>query len=255
MANSIGKFTLIISSISFMLSAYNASAVSINTKRLYLAPKSDIATIYVVSSESKNQSCQISVKDSEIISNSYIQLLPTGQTALNSAAKMIRFAPRRFEISPNQHQNIKFSYRRRPGLENGEYKGLVSIRCQTAATSLANVKLVTVKPLLVLNVPIIVHTGDLKVSADFESVKLTEKQIEVNIKIVGERAITGDLEVIDKDSGEILASKKEMSIYKESPTKQVTLPLNKSVNSPLIIRFKENSKFGGGNLLIEHLLK
>lgn len=256
MTNSISKFTLIISSVAFILNAYNASAVSISTKRLYLSPQSKIATIYVVSEESENQRCNISIKDSEIISNSFIQLLPKGEVAINRAAKIIRFSPRRFEIAPKQFQNIKLSYRRRPGLENGEYKGLVSIKCETVSASTDNEdgKMALIKPILVLNVPVIVHTGDLKVNADFKSVKLTETQVEVSIKIEGKRAITGDLELINKNTGEILASKKQMSIYWESPIKKITLPINKSVNSPLIIRFREDPKFGG-NLLIEQLVK
>jgi hypothetical protein len=256
MANLINRPILILCFIGFMCNAFNASAISINTKRLYLSPQSDVAMIYIVSKETETQRCQISIKDPEIISNSIIQLLPEGQVAVNSAAEVIRFSPRRFDIVPTQYQNVKFSYRRRPGVEIGEYKGLVSIRCKTITDNNAddNKQMVTVTPQIVLNVPIIVHTEDLTVSANFESVKLTGKQVEVNIKIEGERAITGDLELIDKNTGEVLASKKEMSIYWESPTKQVILPINKSINSPLIIRFKESPEFGG-NLMIEQVLQ
>lgn len=238
-----------------MLNAYQANAVSISKKRLYLAPKSNIDTLYVVSEESETQQCQIIINDTEITDNSIITFLPKGQVAANSTKKIIRYAPRQFDIAPRQFQNIKFSYRRRPGLADGEYKGLVAIRCTTKTTNDEGENILTVKPLLILNVPIIVHTGELEASADFDSVKLTEKHVEVKIKIAGKRAITGDLELVDNSSGEILSSKKEMSIYQESPIKQIILPLNKSVNAPMLIRFREIAKFGGSDLLIEQLVK
>jgi hypothetical protein len=256
MANSISKFILIISSLLFILNTYYASAVSISTKRLYLTAKNNIATIFVVNEKVETERCQLSIRDTKIANNSIIQLLAEGEVAVNSPVKLIRFAPRRFDLAPNRHQNIKLSYRRRPGYEHGEYKGLFAIKCRTimAGSTADSEEMAAIKPSLVLNVPVIVHTDDLKVSVAFKSVKLMEKHVEVSIKISGNRAITGDLEVVDKNSGEILASKKQMSIYWESPTKHVSLQLNKSVNSPLIIRFKEDPNFGG-NLLIEHLVK
>jgi|GEM_PF-1978171 len=240
-----------LSMIGFMLNTLNVNAVSISTKRLYLAPQTKSAAIYVVNIENKTQSCNLSLKDAVISDNSIIHPAPKGKTIANSATKLVRFAPRRFELGPNQHQNIKLSFRRRPGLNNGEYKGLFSIRCQTdnGDTADGKAKMVSIKPSLVLNVPLIVHTGNLKASAAFESVKLTTQQVEVTMSITGNRAITGDLELVEKKSGEIIAVKKDMSIYWESPRKHVILPITKNVTSALYIRFRENPKFGG-NLLI-----
>lgn len=227
-------------------------AISISTKRLYLSPKSDLAMIYVVSEESALQRCQITVRDAEIGDNSIIQLLPEGSVPTNSPQNLIRFAPRRFEISPGKFQNVKLSYRRRPGVANGEYKGLVAIKCQTISdgSEIDTEKMVTLKPNIVLNVPVIVHTDDIAANASFKSLELSEKHIDVTIETTGNRAITGDLEIIEKSTGQVLASKQEMSIYWESPSKKVTFAIEKNFNFPLTVRFKEDPKFGG-NLIIE----
>jgi hypothetical protein len=229
-----------------------ADAISISTKRLYLSPEKDLAMIYVVSEEPALQKCQITVRDSEIGDNSIIQFLPEGKVPTKSPKDLIRFSPRRFEVSPGQFQNVKLSYRRRPGVTDGEYKGLLAIRCQTITdgNEINTPKMVTLKPTIVLNVPVIVHTGDIEANASFKSLKLSEKHIDVTIETTGNRAITGDLEIIEKSTGQILTSKQEMSIYWESPTKKVTLAIDKSFNFPLTVRFKEDPKFGG-NLIIE----
>ncbi len=252
MNNSMNKISLVILLTSFLLVTLKVNAVSISTTRLYLSPQSDTASIYVLNMESESQTCSLSIKDTVIDANGFMQFLPKNQIAVDSAAKMIRFAPRRFEVSPKLHQNIKLLYRRRPGLEDGEYKGLLAIRCKKTISN--SDKQVTIEPVIVHNVPVIVRTGEIKISAVFDSINVSDKQVEVTIKIVGKRSITGDLEIIDKSSGQILASKKQMSIYSESPTKQVILPITKSINFPLIIRFREDPKFGG-NLLIEQLVK
>ncbi|MDU0354650.1 hypothetical protein RS130_12635 [Paraglaciecola aquimarina] len=229
-----------------------AEAISISTKRLYLSPEKDLATIYVVSEEPALQRCQIKIRDAEIGDNSVIQFLPEGKVSTNSPKNLIRFAPRRFEVSSGQFQNVKLSYRRRPGVTNGEYIGLVAIRCETITddNELNTTKRVTLKPTIVLNVPVIVHTGDIAASASFKTLELSKNQIDVTIETTGNRAITGDLEIIEKSTGQVLASKPEMSIYWESPSKKVTLTIDKSFNLPLTVRFKEDPKFGG-NLLIE----
>jgi len=252
MIYSMNKVSSVILLTTFMLATFKVNAVSISTTRLYLSPKSDTASIYVLNMESESQTCSLSVKGTIIDTNGLMQFLPKGQVAVNSAEKMIRFAPRRFEITPKLHQNIKLLYRRRPGLESGEYKGLLAIKCKKSVSN--SEKQVTIEPVIVHNVPVIVRTGEIKISASFDSIKLLDKQVEVSIKIVGNRSITGDLEVIDKSSGEILASKKQMSIYSESPIKTIALPIDKEVSYPLVVRFKESPAFGG-NLLIEQLVK
>jgi P pilus assembly chaperone PapD len=254
MANFIGKTTLSLLFNCFIFTTFNTDAVSISTKRLYLTPKNDTASIYVVNSENNTQRCQLSIRDTRITDDSFIELLPAGEVAATSAANFIRFAPRRFELGPKQNQNVKLVYRRRPGNVNGEHKGLFAIKCETLTKNAKSKELVTLEAIIVHNVPVIVQTGDLKVNAAFGRVKLTDNRLEVNIDIEGNRAITGDLELVDESSGEILAFKKDMTIYWESPTRQVFLSLENSVTGPAIIRFTEDPNFGG-DLLIEYPIK
>jgi hypothetical protein len=226
----------------------NAYSISISTRRLYLDPKSNSTFIRVHNMEPAIQSCEVKVIDIAINNLGNITLVTNDKITKNSAKPLVRLAPRRFNLTIGEYQMVKLLYRRKPGIENGEYQGALAIKCTERKES--SNEQVTITPALVHNVPLIVRTGRLPIQAEFVSTKINGNKLQVEFKIQGQRSLTGDFTVIDNTSGEIIAEQKHVSIYSQSPIKKLELLLVEYQNTPLMIKFTENPEMGG-NLMIQ----
>jgi hypothetical protein len=229
----------------------NAYSVSISTRRLYLDPTSNATFIRVHNMDPSVQNCDVQTNDIVINSEGLISLAANGEATINSVKPFIRLAPRRFVLGTADHQMVKILYRRKPGLENGEYQGVVSIKC-TEKMENSNLP-VTIIPALVHNVPIIVRTGRLPIKAEFISATLSDSKLIVELKIEGERSITGDITVINSDTGDVIAEQKHLSIYAQQPVKKLELSIGEYKNAPLLIKYTEDPEMGGA-LMIQQLV-
>jgi hypothetical protein len=193
--------------------------------------------------DAQAQHCEVSIKDVVINNLGNIELKPKGEVTENSAKPLVRLAPRRFTLGVKDHQLVKLLYRRKPGVKNGEYHGVLAIKCKDKTEKSGNQ--VSVTAALVHNVPIIVRTGKIPIQASFVSTKIKDNNVQVELKIEGQRSITGNLALLNSASGEIVAELKNVSIYAQQPIKSLSFPIGEYKNSPLSITFTENPKFGG----------
>lgn len=230
----------------------NAYCISISARRLYLEPKSNSTHIRILNLDAQAQSCEVKIKDVVIDNQGYIALVTDDKVTANSAKPLVRLAPRRFTLGAKEHQLVKLLYRRKPGVKNGEYQGVLAIKCKEK-TENSDSK-VTVAASLVHNVPVIVRTAKLPIQAEFYSTEIKGDTLQVEIKIQGQRSLTGDVALINSDSGEVIFKEKNVSIYAQHPLIKLNLPLGEHRDAPLLLKFTENLKFGG-ELIIEKLIK
>lgn len=226
----------------------NAYSISISTRRLYLDPNNNSTYIRVHNMEASFQKCDIQLNDVEINTQGQIALVSNSEPTPNSAKNFVRLAPRRFSLAIGEHQMVKLLYRRKPGINTGEFHGVVAIKCVEELDQ-ANLP-VTITPALVHNVPVIVRTGKLPIQAEFTAIERDANKLQIELKIEGERSITGNLSVINADSDEVIAERKHLSIYSQQPVKNIEFVLDESQNSPLIVKFSEDPNMGG-NLVIQ----
>ncbi|MFT5706288.1 MAG: P pilus assembly chaperone PapD [Oceanospirillaceae bacterium] len=243
--NYIGALILFTLLNSVIMSAYG---ISISARRLYLDPKNNDTNIRVLNTDSQTQSCVVEVVDIFITSSGKIALADSSTLATSSAKPLVRLAPRRFTLVPGENQKVKLLFRRKPGLENGEYQGALAIKC--TITGGKNDSLVKINAALVHNVPLIVRTGKLPIQAEFVSTTFIQNDLQVVLKIAGNRSLTGTLALINPESGEVLNTIKDQSIYAQQPLVTLNLPLGEYRNSPLLLRFTEAPELGG-DLVIE----
>jgi hypothetical protein len=230
----------------------NAYSISITARRLYLDPKSSTTSIRVLNLDAQVQRCDVTIKDIVITNQGNVALAASGEVTVNSAKPLVRLAPRRFTLNMNENQMVKLLYRRKPGVKSGEYQGVLAIKCKEKSES-SDAK-VTIAASLVHNVPVIVRTGILPIKAEFVSTQIIGDTLHVELKIKGERSLTGNLALINSDSDEIVAERKDVSIYAQQPVKKLIFALGEYRNTPLSLTFTENSKFGG-ELIIEQKVK
>ncbi|ABG39830.1 hypothetical protein Patl_1304 [Paraglaciecola sp. T6c] len=221
----------------------DAFGISITARRLYLDPKSDSTNIRVLNMDAEAQRCTVQVRDVLINEKGLIELAANGTTTENSAKPLIRLAPRRFDLGMREHQMVKLLYRRKPGIKNGEYQGVLAIKC--IAKKRSNDEAVNIDAALVHNVPVIVRTGRLPLQAEFTSSNIQGDHLQLELTITGNRSLTGNLEVIDRSSGDVVYKRKDLSIYSQQPKKPLDVPLGEYRDSPLLLKFTENANFGG----------
>jgi hypothetical protein len=193
--------------------------------------------------DAQAQRCEVVIKDVVITNEGNIALATSNQITENSAKPLVRLAPRRFSLGMKEHQLVKLLYRRKPGVVNGEYQGVLAIKCTEKAKN-SDTK-VTIDAALVHNVPVIVRTGMLPIQAEFVSTKISGNSLQVELKIQGQRSLTGKLTLINSASGEVVTERNNVSIYAQQPLIKLDLVLGEHQNAPLLLTFTENSKFGG----------
>lgn len=221
----------------------DAYSISISARRLYLDPKSNSTNIRVLNLDAQTQSCEVEIKDVVINNLGNVMLVSSDKATANSAKPLVRLAPRRFTLGQREHQMVKLLYRRKPGVENGEYQGVLAIKCKEKTEN--NDNQVTIAAALVHNVPVIVRTGRMPIQVEFVSRGINGDNLQVELKIQGKRSLTGNVTLINPASGEIVFEKKDVSVYAQYPVKRLVLPLGEYRNTPLLIKFTENTKFGG----------
>lgn len=230
----------------------NAFAISISTRRLYLDPNNTSTSIRVHNMDPMIQDCEVQIKGVSINSKGHIELIDNKESNTNSAKPLVRLAPRRFTITTAGHQMIKLLYRRKPGIESGEYLGVLAIKC-IERKDRSNLP-VTIIPALVHNIPVVVRTGKIPIQAEFVAPSIENNQLHIDFKIQGKRSITGDVSVMDATSGDVIVTRKHVSTYAQQPVHKLTLQLDEKSNGPLLVKFAENPEMGG-KLVIQQLIE
>jgi len=212
-------FNSIITLCFISLIAFDANSISISDRRLYLDPKSSVTDIRILNMEAQTQNCEVLIKDVVINEQGLITLVSRGKRVENSAKPLIRVAPRRFTLGMKEHQMVKLLYRRKPGVKNGEYQGVLAIKCQQKTAS--SEEKVKIDAALVHNVPVIVRTGKLPIQAEFISKEFQNDSLQVELKIKSQRSLTGTVTLVNSDSGEVIHEQKNVSIYAQQPIKKL----------------------------------
>ncbi|AGH45410.1 hypothetical protein C427_3301 [Paraglaciecola psychrophila 170] len=194
------------------------------------------------------QNCKVSIKETFINKLGNITLVTSDEVTANSAKPLVRLAPKRFTLGTRKHQMVKLLYRRKPGLENGEYRGVLAIQCKEKTEKSA--RQVTIEPSLIHNVPVIVRTGKLPIQAEFVSTAINGNTLHLELKIQGQRSLTGKVAVINSATGEVIFERNNLSIYAEQPLKKFEFALGEYQNTPLLVKFTEDPKMGG-DLMIQ----
>lgn len=224
----------------FILASLPVGAVSITKTRLFLDSTSRMTDMGVYNSNSSTKTCDVSLKKVGLSGDALglSQSLPP----LPDPTPLVRLAPRKFDLGNNEHQAFKLIYRRKPGIEAGEYIGAIAIRCSDKEKN-SNER-ISIKPQLVHNIPLVVRVGTLSVSGHFKEAQINGNKAKIYFSVQGNRSVTGDFKIMDKTSGELLVEKKKVSIYPQLAGKELLFNLPNANYASLEVVFKENKESG-----------
>ena len=177
-----------------------------------------------------------------------------------AALGLIRFAPRRVTLPPNQPQSVRIGLQSMDALPDGEYRAHMLFRAipktqaATDAKDIGNGLKIQLIPIYGVTIPIIVRKGNLEATAGLANVKIGADNegptLQFDLSRKGARSVFGEIHVTKPGVAEPLLVAKGIAIYPEVETRQVSLPfgpeLAARMHGEVVISYYEAPEAGGG---------
>jgi hypothetical protein len=176
------------------------------------------------------------------------------------ASPILRYFPRSIELAPNESQVVRIQVRRRPGLEEGEYRSHLYFRAipkeeprgqETTATDTTGIGIRLI-PIYGISIPVIVRIGNLSASCIIDELAIEHKEEEAPVlKLVlnrqGTKSVYGDLTVdyVSPTGERINVGKvRGIAVYTPNTVRRFSMPLTvpEGVNlntGKLVVRFTD----------------
>ena len=173
---------------------------------------------------------------------------------------VIRYAPRRVTLPPNQPQSIRIGLQAIDALPDGEYRAHMLFRAipKTPAADgtadTANSLRIQLIPIYGISIPVIVRKGNLQGTAALTNVRLGKDNegptLEFDMARQGNKSIFGEIHVTKPGQSEPISVAKGIAIYPEIASRIVSLPLSPEVAAKMqgevVISYYEAPEAGGG---------
>jgi P pilus assembly chaperone PapD len=176
-----------------------------------------------------------------------------------AALELIRFAPRRVTLPPNQPQSIRVGLQPNETLPDGEYRAHMLFRAipktpaATSAEEPGNGLKINLIPVYGVTIPIIVRKGELKATAAMANALIARDNegptLQFDLARQGQRSVFGEVRVTKPGISEPLLVAKGIAVYPELGSRQVSLPLDAATDAKLrgevVISYYEAPEAGG----------
>lgn len=177
-----------------------------------------------------------------------------------AALGVIRFAPRRVTLPPNQPQSIRVGMQAAEDLPDGEYRAHMLFRAipkaqaADATQDAGNGLKIQLIPIYGISIPIIVRKGNLQATAAMSNVRMSKDNegptLEFDLSRQGEKSVFGEIHVTKPGVAEPLSIAKGIAIYPEVASRNVSLPMPPEVaakmHGEVVISYYEAPEAGGG---------
>lgn len=228
-----------------------ASAMSLSTYRIYLDNENSTASFVMFNKSTLAETCQLKLVHNSFDETGQITQLDDDTIPENSAEPWIRFSPKNFTADGRAPQTVRFTLRRKANSEPAEYRSYLEVFCDkvvdTTPQSESNQDSpkIAIKPRLVQNVPIVVRTGKLEAEISFSDMSVKDEHIHFNINRKGNRSVYGDVQLVDKTNGDVIAFTRNNSLYTETTSVKYKLATKGYPVDKLALRFVEDERYGG----------
>ncbi len=186
---------------------------------------------------------------------------PEEANQIEQAAKaMIRYAPRRVTLPPNQPQAIRIGVRAPQDLPDGEYRVHMLFRAIPKAKSVTEQTnpeggfSIALTPIYGVTIPVIVRQGNLQATAGIANGRIEEdkegKSFAFDLSRSGDRSTYGEIRVTKPGLDEPLLVARGIAVYPEVSSRKVALPIPNEIaeqlKGPVSIEYYEPRNSGGG---------
>lgn len=173
---------------------------------------------------------------------------------------LIRYAPRRVTLLPNQPQSIRVKPIIPKTLEDGEYRAHMLFRAIPKTGSAAEVEAdsdglqILLTPIYGISIPIIVRKGTLEATAAIANPRIVTDEggssFQLDLSRKGTRSVYGEVHVTKPGVKDAIMVAKGIAIYPEVEKRLVRIPIDPraipSFKGEVIVSYYEAVNAGGG---------
>ena len=177
-----------------------------------------------------------------------------------TALEVIRYAPRRVTLPPNQPQSIRIGLQPMESLPDGEYRAHMLFRAIPKAPAADAMQdaggglKIQLIPVYGISIPVIVRKGNLEATAALTNVRTDSDNegptLNFDLSRKGDKSVFGEIRVTKPGVSEPLAIAKGIAIYPEITSRVVSLPLSGDIAAKLhgevVVSYYEAPEAGGG---------
>lgn len=177
-----------------------------------------------------------------------------------SALAVIRYAPRRVTLPPNQPQSIRVGLQPTDSLPDGEYRVHMLFRAipkapaAGSAEDAGNGLKIQLIPIYGISIPVIVRKGNLQATAALSNLRVGKDNegptLEFDMTRQGDKSVFGEVHVTKAGEAEPIMVAKGIAIYPEIASRIVSLPLSPElaakVRGNITVSYYEAPEAGGG---------
>jgi len=230
-------YITIIYTLSSLTIADAASDIRFSSYRFSLDTKNRQQSFTLTNRGSTTSRCTLGFVHNKVLSNGQLVRVKNADQVANSASPYLRFSPKRVTIAAKASQRVRLALKRVKNQPTGEFVSYLRFSCTDDTRSATGE--IAVTPRINYNIPAIVRIGKLTTQGSISDVSLTNKLLSFNILHSGQRSLYGNIEVIDSDSGDVIARRKNQSIYVGVTKQRIEIILNSKPSSKIKIQFKE----------------
>ena len=174
------------------------------------------------------------------------------------ALDMIRYAPRRVTLPPNQPQAIRIGVRPPAGLADGEYRAHMLFRAIPKArpVSVTDVEVegvnIALTPIYGVTIPVIIRQGRLSATAGISNARVEladgAPELVFDLSRTGDRSTYGEIAVLKPGMDDPLFVARGVAVYPEIGSRKVALRMPAEVaakmTGPIAIEYRETTDVG-----------
>lgn len=190
-----------------------------------------------------------------------VEVIPEQVNEIEQAAKnMIRYAPRRVTLPPNQPQAIRLGIRPPQDLPDGEYRAHLLFRAIPKATAVTDQPgpqdgfRIALTPIYGVTIPVIVREGNLEATAGISNARLEQDEhgqaFAFDLSRKGNRSTYGEIRVMKPGESDPVLLARGIAVYSEIDSRKVALPIPPEIaaklKGPISIEYYEPANSGGG---------
>ncbi len=165
------------------------------------------------------------------------------------AQSMIRFAPRKIQLLPNQPQQVRISLRKPENLADGEYRVHMLFRA-VPEESLEPITppgeepqgiAIQLRPIYGISIPVIIRQGNLQATPGLGKVQKTsiENQpvLAVDVTRIGDRSVYGALKVWQAGNKKPVSLLRGVAVYPEVNQRTILMPIDAKLTGKVTIQY------------------
>ncbi len=165
------------------------------------------------------------------------------------AQSMIRFAPRKIQLLPNQPQQVRISLRKPENLADGEYRVHMLFRAvpeeslepiAPAGTEPQGIA-IQLRPIYGISIPVIIRQGNLQATPGLGKVQRTSVEnqpvLAVDVTRTGDRSVYGALKVWQAGNKKPVSLLRGVAVYPEVSQRTILMPIDAKLTGKVTVQY------------------